>query len=439
MTGKVLAAAAAAAVALLAAGSARPEPAALRAETPLLGLLADGDYYHQALVRVDPTTVRALPGPRVSLGYTYFGSFSPDRTVLAFGRVDSQTDGTHDPNAYVRIVDVQAMRAVRDLALGAGSVLDVAWLAPGRVVVVVSHCCGVGDELVIVDPGDGRPVDRQSLGADPVGLVRTPDRLVLLLGAQGTIGAARLLDVGADGAVSSVTLDRIAAGSEREGAGGEPGARYVFPALAVDAGADRAFVLSPQDLVAEVDLRSGAVAYHSVSPLGRRLQGPAAPAKLFYGASRWAQWLGNGRLAVAGADVMPFRNKLGERQVRHRPSGLELIDTLKWTARTIDRNADSFTVAGSYLLATGSRWTTPTALPKGSGLTGYTSRGRRRFRLLRGRVVALDEAYGTRAFVEVDQQVDPKVIDLRRGRVVGARGFEKLPRLLVGDGSSTSG
>jgi hypothetical protein len=80
-------------------------------------------------------------------------------------------------------------------------------------------------------------------------------------------------------------------------------------------------------------------------------------------ATRDALWLGRGLLAITGLDGT-------------RPAGLTLVDTRRWSARKVDSRATAAAVAGGTLLATSVFDSRPTA---GSGLTGYSLRGRRRF------------------------------------------------------------
>lgn len=437
MTGKVLAAAAAAAVALLAAGSAQPGSHTRSKSTPLLGVVSDAsDPARQSLVRLDLRNLRPLAGPKVDLGsVSYSWAFSPDRSLLAFARVDGTATNIADGNSYVRLVDPQELRVADDFPIGAGTVwpTTTAWLAPNRLAAVVWHCCSAPSELVVVDPLARTVVERRALPGVLLDVAQGYSRLVVLSATEAGIAPVELLVVDGDGTIRSPMLDRIDGGSERL-PGGEPGVDALRPALAVQRDGQRGFVLAPSGEVAEVDLASLAVTYHSLSS-GRRA--PASEAKRYKGSSRYAEVLDDRRVAMSGADDRPFLDKHGKELVRHRPAGLELVDTQHWTARTIDPDADSFAVAGDTLLATGSCWTTASLVHKGSGLSAYTFEGHRRFRLFKNEEVWIGQVFGTRAFVSRMQAYDPnvyRVVDLTKGRVAGKRSQETLPWLIAPEG-----
>jgi hypothetical protein len=95
--------------------------------------------------------------------------------------------------------------------------------------------------------------------------------------------------------------------------------------------------------VAAVDLLSLTASYHrptaAVSALGRLnawLQ-PSAEAKGDDGPVRRAQWLGRGLLLVSGSNVRGTTT-----DVESEPAGVDLIDTRRWTVRTLDPDGDSF-------------------------------------------------------------------------------------------------
>jgi hypothetical protein len=425
MTKSALAAAAAAAVALLAAGAAHPRGRPVTGA--LLGVVSDHSQpEHEWLVHVSRRNLRPMRGRRLPLGGLggYAWSFSPDWSALALGLQDRLTDGDEDPQASLRFVDVSSLGVTHDLALGPGYVWAAEWLSPDRLVAIVAHCCSHPVDLVVVDPAGQRVIHREPLAArSPTWSQRAGGRFVALLVGEHTIGPAHLLVVDGRGAAREVALDRIDAGSERFGPDTDPGVDYVSPGLAVEPEGRRAFVVAPSGLVADVDLASGSVSYHP--PSARRAL--SAPLKRDEGATRVARVLPNGLLAVSGSDD----------RARHVPAGLRLVDPSTWTSRLIDRKADFVTLAGNLMLATGTK--SRSVLPQGSGLTAYTLAGKKRFRLFKGEEVFVEQVYGRRAFVNVSRVVQPsplRVVDLRKGRVVGRRAYEKLPMLLAGASAS---
>jgi hypothetical protein len=442
MTGKALAAIAAAAVVLLAAGSAQPSAQAPRKSLPVLGVVAGA--LHQSLVQLDRQKLRPLRGRKVDLDYaTYSWAFSPDKRLLAIGRYDGTQTGMTDGKGFVRIVNPYQMKVVGEIPLGRGTLQpqSMAWVAPDRLVAVAWSCCpastepdgpltGEDSDLVVVDPVAGRLVERRPLAPGfPIAVRATPGQLLVLLRIGEGIGPVELLAVGPDGTIRSVVLDRIEGGTGRT----EEGFTGVDPGLAVQPDGRRAFVFSAGGTVAEVDLASLAVTYHSLT-LGRRA--PAVRAKRFEGSFRRAAMLPNGFIALSGFDVRPYVDGDGNEQIGSVPAGLELVDPSRWNAELIDADADSFAVAGDNVLATGGIRASGGKL-RGGGLTAYTLWGKHRFKILKRRSVAVDYVYGNRAFVNLEPNV-LHVVDLHRKRVTGRRNAKTFPWLIVPDGPATA-
>jgi hypothetical protein len=374
----------------------------------LLGMV--GTSGSQRLARVDPVTLRPLPGKGIDVGSggcasreggeacwtTPPWSFSPDGARLAVAR-----NGRFELGS-LRIVAVDHLRVEADIRLDGGPIGYVAWLAPGRLLVLQEICCGERQRLLAVDLASGRVTASRELGGSVLGVDRAGDDLVMLIGPAQSIGPARLAVADSSGGVRFVGLDRIAAGIHLESMSPHEVKRQL-PGLAVDAGGGRVFVVA-KDVVAEVDLASLAVSYHA---LARRA--PASLTKASHGYLRWSRRLGNGVIAVTGSDD-------------ERPAGLLLVDTSTWSVRTLDGGAWSFTVAGDAVLATG----------PSIGIRAYGFDGRRRFHLFDGRQVWVAQVYGDRAFVGISGRDEPlRIVDVVAGRVVGTR-EAPLPWLVQG-------
>jgi hypothetical protein len=388
--------------------------AAAPAGAPLLGLV--GERPPMRLAHVDPTTLGPAAGTRVEVGSGGCAprtggeacwsippwTFSPDRAVLAVAR------NTQYAARSLRLVDVRSMRVRADIRIpGGGPVGGLAWLADGRVLAVQEVCCSEQQRVVAVDLSRRQVTARRSLDGSVLRLARTTSELVALLAPSRAVGAARLAVVNGRGAVRFARLERIAAGSKLlEGDGHR--VDYRRPGLAVDPVGRRAFVVGAS-LIAEVELRSLAVRYHSL-----RLRAPAARAKEGSGTARMARWLGGGLLGVSGAD---------EESRAVRPAGLLLVDTRDWTVRTIDSEARSVVVAGDLLLATGA-----------SGLSGYSFDGTKRFQLFAGDEAWVAQVHDGVAYVGIGGQESVRVVDLATGRVIGERTWP-LPWLVVAPAS----
>lgn len=386
---------------------------------PLLGIVFESTRWR--LARIDPGSLEAMAGPSIVVGRSSGSwAFSPDRSLLAVATE------TLVGRRIVRIVDPASLRQRTAVRL-TGYLGPVAWPAPDRVL-ALSPDWGTGEvEVVSYDPLARRLVRRTTIDGTVLRTVRTPGGFVLLVGPKEGFGPARLVVVDANGALRSTTLDVVAGRQQPEG---EP---YVFrrrePGLAVDPEGGRAFVVTPESHVVEIDLATLAVREHdlsqTVSLLGRLHDWlePAAQAKASEGPVRTARWLGNGLLAVSGSDSHATVSAGRIERQTWTPAGLKLIDTATWSVRTVDDRVSGFVFADGLLLATGST----------IGLVAYGPYGDTRFALFPDRSPWVSAVVDGRAYVGFGGGPDQTltVVDLATGQVVGERqGI--LPQLLVG-------
>jgi hypothetical protein len=364
--------------------TARPRE---RAASPQLYEIA-GDF-----VRVDPKTLRAVRGQRAPLDNdSWAWSFAPDR-----GRIALVSDS---PGPELRLIDLRTMRVIGDARLARrGSAWATAWVSPRRLLgVVVTRA----DDTVVagVDPATRRVLWRRNLG----GSLRVGEAfhngLVLILGPRRDVGPSRLVRVSAGGGIRSAPLAEIPSGTA--------GSLDSRPGLAIDHAAARAFVVQAGSPVAEVDLRSLQVREHT--PL---LRGRAPDATM--GATRDAFWLGKGLLAVTGRDI---RSSGGE-----TPAGLTLVNTLTWSAREIHRRATDAVVWRGTLLASSFLYSGRGTL--GSGLTGYSLGGERKFHRYGDEPVSGVQPLGSKVLVMTPRRA--RLIDARTGREL-----RRYRRLLFG-------
>ncbi len=331
------------------------------------------------LVRVDPDTLRPRPGRRVALAAEPLAwSFAPDRSRIVLG---STARG-----AKLRLIDLRAMRALGDVRVARrGSGVATTWAGAKRVlaIVVTPGCCGAGDTIVAgVDTGRRRVIWRRTLGGSLQAGERYRGGFLLVLGPRGrSIGPSRLVLVGPEGEIRSADLPEIRSGMESSG----QVTQAWNPGLAVDRPGGRAFVVQAQAPVAEVDLQTLQVRSHTLE-LGARAADAVA------GPSREVLWLGRGLLAVTGSDL---RSSAGQGRGREAPAGLTLIDTRRWHARKIDsRTTDAVLVSGTLLASTFLELSR-----SGSGLTGYSLDGRRKFHLFGNDPIWGAQPIGRNAFV----------------------------------------
>jgi hypothetical protein len=329
-------------------GSA-PAPSVARAKagpgTPVLGF--DWSVAGARLAWYDPATLTILAGRKAPLAnHACSWAFSAGRDVLALAACK---------DAELRFVNARTMRVLGDLRLGlyGGPAGSLTWFRPDRVLALVRTQPSV---IAVVDPLARKTVRRVSLpGRVWSTTARFRDGLAMLVGPEQGFASARLALADAEGGIRTVTLDRISIGSEVDESGQNPMVRSRTPGFAVDP-AGRAYVIAPDGLVAEVDLASLALTYHEQPrSLAERLLGwlqPAAAAKTLDGPERTARWLGDGLIAVSGADYATTRDAQGKVTLNVTPYGLRLLDTGDWRWRTIDRDAIWFTLGPDVLLVT---------------------------------------------------------------------------------------
>jgi hypothetical protein len=403
-------------------------PASSSQPGPLLGMVFENTRWR--LARIDPGTLEAMTGPSIVVGRSSGSwAFSPDRSLLAVATE------TLVGRRIVRILDPASLRQRTAVRL-TGYLGPIAWPAPDRVL-AISDCCAYNPskiEVVSYDPLARRLVRRATIDGTRLRAVRTRGGFVLLVGPEEGLGATRLVVVDANGGLRSTALEVVAGHTQPEG---EP---YVFrrrlPGLAVDPEGGRAFVVTPESHVVEIDLATLAVREHdlsqTVSLLGRLHDWlePAAQAKASEGPVRTARWLGNGLLAVSGSDSHATVSAGRIERQTWTPAGLKLIDTATWSVRTVDDRVSGFVFRDGLLLATGST----------IGLVAYGPYGDTRFALFPDRSPWVSAVVDRRAYVGFGGGPDQTltVVDLATGQVVGERqGI--LPALLLGPADPWSG
>jgi hypothetical protein len=376
------------------------------------------------LFAFDPDSLAAPPARRARLGgHTHAWSRSTDGSRIVFG-----SEGP----AELRFVDVRQMRVVADdLRLQAkGAVLFTAWPAADRVFAIVQTpgCCIGEAAIFLVDAERRQVLRRRGLGGSLQAAVATQAGLAILLGPSGSVGGSRLLIADRYGRLRAAALSRIRSGQSHT-ADRRIAATVEQPALAIDTGNDRAFVIGARGPLAEVDLSSLRVAYHELgqaaSLLGRlrgwlepEARADAPPS----GSVRRGEWLGNGRLAVSGSDWRYINGRL-----REVPAGLAVIDTRRMSRRVVDDRPSDAIVRDDTLLAF-----VPASVygAEPAGMLGYDLDGKRRFHLFPGKEAAPVLIRDRRAYVVIGRFSWPKVavVDLATGRTLDRL---RLPRANV--------
>jgi hypothetical protein len=407
--------------------SADPLRPAGRGETPrtVLGILwNDTGLLKPTLTELKPLNLDPV-GHQVPLriGAGSATAFSPDGSRLAIG--------TAHPG--IQMIDPRGMKGVGFVKLGGiGWVTFLSWHG-GTLFAVVSD--DTHATALVVDPRGEQVVQRHRLNRLFITAAESAGGIVVLTSPRQGIGPIELTVLGETGA-ESVAIDGISGGTETESDEEGFRARQAVPGLAIDEEARRALVVSGGRNVAEVSLGNLAVEYHElsepVSLIGRLRNWlePTAEAKLIEGPQRKAASLGNGLVAITGADYATVDDEHGNPTVEVRAAGLSLIDTSDWSIRVLDDETSDFTLFDSTLLAYGdTSWSD--ASQSSIGLHGYDLRGREIFHVLKGTKVDWIEASGDLAYVFVDDR-RRIVVDAVSGRRLGRAEAPKSLSLVPG-------
>ena len=396
---------------------------------PLVGVVSS-DNLATELARLDPRTLRPLPGDRLKLtGSWPLLAVAPNRSTAVLGSEAGDL-------TVIDLVHLRQLGAVKTDLPGA-AIFGWGWVGRSRLL-LIDTSQQAATEVLAVDVSTRRVVRRQRFNGVVQGYAHLPHGLALLVTPANAIGRARLVVSDANAGLRTVALAQINAGfkqfDDTDGSG--PRMEQAVPGIAADPTGRRIYVVSGDGPVAEVDLASLQVTYHrlgrSVSLLQRlvRWWAPPAEAKIISGPSRNALWLGAGQLAVTGYD--------GSAKGQHReiPSGLQLIDTRTWTVRQVDRHASSAVLAAGRLLAFGTAFGTgPDGANQGFGLTLYGPGDRQPMHWFGANQVSWVQVNGDLAYVQLmDANLSNvegyAVVDLRSGRLLD-KGTGSVPELLV--------
>ena len=298
---------------------------ALAGSAPSAAPVVGFDWSHRRIAWFDPVTLSQLPGRKVPTSSQGVCSWalSPDRARLAYS----------DCNGTIGFANLRAMKPAGSMYVTGrlGSVDGLAWLRPDRLL-ATGHV-DTGTTLLVIDPVKRKILRRVPLGRQTWGRSVVGDRSVYLLAPWGSYAPAQVAVANADGDVRTVTVDRITVGTIVDDADkGDPDSHTRGAGFAVDPAGGHAYVVSPDLLVADVDLATLSVDYHGPTRvLAKSVDGP----------TRYARWLGGGLLAVSGADWTTSGTGASRTSVA-TPYGLHIVDTRTWTVRTVDAQTDWF-------------------------------------------------------------------------------------------------
>ena len=353
------------------------------------------------IVRANPRTLEPISRPIETFRRGWSRDFSPNGRFLAYA-------ASARP-ARIQLIDVVRWRSVG--VLRRGDIGTLTWARDDRLIEAG------GTEIRVLAVPSGRLVARHLLDRFWVDSEAIPNGVALLTQPRRHIAPTVLLLVDGDGGLRRIRLDRIESGGSRRGT--------LRPALAVDPSGGRAFVVAPREpLVAEVDLASGAVAYH---PLGASAAKGAEEAWF-----RDAEWTADGQIAITG-DHMPRPLRNGLPAAGPIPYGLRLVNPLDWSIRTVNRRTNIFETAGNRLLAHGTTWNKGWRKSTSTGLLAFDLDGQPAFGRFGGKDVTVLGDHGRYAYVWVRPDRMLHVVDLRSGRTVNAipTAPARMPTLLA--------
>ena len=411
------------ALALLAACALPAAPAeAVPADMPLVRM-RDG-HGSDLLFRLNPRTLQQVGRPIRTFRGGSDLSISPDGGKLAFA--DPWQLGRRRPrSARIHFVDVAGWRSMGVARLGRRGWLTVGWVGANRVVAAM-EVGGGRQRLVWVDARSRKVVARRGYSGWNVNTLTVPGGLAVVLGPAEGVGPVRILLVDEHGGIRTIRVDGIRAGAEYADSSG-PSGQVLTPAVTVNREAGRLYVVAARGLlVAEVELASGAVAYHALG---------ASVSKGNVGVWwRDAVRAGDGRIAVTG-DYWPAvrgsREPAGPVPV---PFGLRMIDTSDWSIATLDARTDSMHVADGTVLASGTQSFRAGRPTESTGLLAFDDAGRRAYTRFRGRPVVLLGSRGSLGYVWIRRTRTAHVIDLGSGRTLNTiRTGQRVPFLLSPD------
>lgn len=388
---------------LTAAGLAAPAAPAqeIPADTPLVRM-RDG-HGSDLLFRLNPRTLQQVGRPIRTFRSGSGLGLSPDGSRLAFA------DGAHPRgrrarSARIHFVNVAEWRSMGVARVGRHGWLTVGWVSRDRVVAVAGEGFG-RQRLIWVDARSRKVVARRAFSGWMVNTLAVPGGLAVAVGPEEGVGPVRILVLDPSGGVRTIKVDGIDAGARYAGRG----ARVLTPAVTVDPERGTLYVMAARALlVAEVDLSSGVVEYHSLGASAAK--GNAA---VWW---REAAWAGDGRIAVTGDHWGPLRPR--QQALGPFPFGIRMIDTGTWTIRTLDPRPDTMHVTADAVLAAGTRWLGEGRGSRSTGLLAFDDAGRRAFTRFRGRRVVLLGSRGRLGYVWLRRNRTAYVIDLASGRTL---------------------
>jgi hypothetical protein len=213
--------------------------ATARVGGPLVGVISS-DNLATELARLDPRTLRPLPGGRLKLAGSWpMLAVAPDRSTAILGSEAGD----------LAVVDLVHLRRLGDVKtdLPGAAILGWGWVGRSRLL-LIDTSQQAATQVLAVDVNARRVVRRQHFNGVVQGYARLPRGLALLVTPANAIGRARLLVSDADAGLRTVTLAEINAGFRQfdDSDGSEPRMEQALPGIAADPTGRRVYIVPRQ-------------------------------------------------------------------------------------------------------------------------------------------------------------------------------------------------
>jgi hypothetical protein len=389
-------------------------------------------YQHgQRLVRLDPNTFEPLAERVVQLGDATHGrALAPNARTLALGAESRGKVYIVDLARFARVRTIQVFHRKRDLN---PQLVTVSWPHRHLLIGYSEHFEAHESNparVVLIDPQRRHDVRTIALHGSIVAARHTlGGRAVFIVSPVTHIGASRLVVVGRNGRVRSVTL-RFKAGLVDPG--DAPESQDLEPGLAVS---DlRALVVGLHHTIASIDLHSLHVTYHHVPQLlrARLPEGPPSDgegsAGALHSAGRSATHIGEDRLLVTGGEQDPIPGKDASRFVQRVPS---IVNLRTWRVRRAFHGVSDVTPLGRLWVGSPQLGHNVFAQPRVLDVFSHDGTVINRIRLRRHRTV---HVIGNRLFIGGQRfRASAVEVDPRTGRTIRrlARGSKWQSRIVI--------
>jgi hypothetical protein len=384
---------------------AAPAASAAPSRTTILGVVwYDGRT--TAVAKLDAMTLEPVAQSAIVKGPASFRTLSPDGRRAIFGVDEGGT--------LMRIVDLDTLSWGATLSPAGGNGAAILWSQPNQIVAL-----GYGPvaAISIIDASTGAGRIPRVVSGLVITAVVAPHAIVAIVGAEGKIAHPRLVVVDENGSVKSRALRQIKAGTRVVSQ--QPfRMRTKVPGLAVDPDGARAVIVPAVGPILDVDLRTLAVAPHTLA-----VRTLAAHTKAIEGTDRRAEWFG-GYVTVTGTNYTTPESS--------QPIGLWAIDPRDWTVRLVDAEVGATVFSHGRLVAL-KTLIDDTHTFAGIEATTYDGKLQRLHTLVAHGNAWISAVTADRIYVALEWAKRFEIVDAATGAVIAPSVAPSHPTSIVGD------